>query len=358
MRIKKTVTLLAVLTLAGCSDQGQEKKTSGPRPIISAVVGIGRSAGGYPGVVEARVSSDLGFRILGNVNSRPVEVGDFVTRGQVLATLESSSQSLEVSAAEADLRNAEARMANAQVTRNRQRTLADAGLGITAIFEQAEQALKSAQANVGKAEAILAKAREQLDYTTLRAQFDGIVTRTSAEVGQTADAGAPVVTVAQPDEREVVIDVPDEVYGGLRIGTPFVLRLQLDDQMAVRGVVRELAPSADPLTRTRRVRITLLSPGNGFRIGAVATAYLAPSDSTPFTVPRRAVVTGDGVFVWIVDKDRRTVTKRVIEVDEASLSTDEVTVLKGLDDGERVVLAGVNSLAEGQAIRLSKRSEL
>ncbi|MES5100070.1 efflux RND transporter periplasmic adaptor subunit [Agrobacterium sp. BA1120] len=357
MRVKKTIILLAALTLVGCSDQGQQQKTISPRPIISAVVGISRSTGGYPGVVEARVSSDLGFRVLGNVNSRPVEVGDFVTRGQVLATLESSSQSLKVSAAEADLRNAEARMANAQVTRDRQRTLADGGLGITAIFEQAEQALKSAQANVGKAEAILAKAREQLLYTTLRAQFDGIVTRTSTEVGQTADAGEPVVTVAQPDEREVVIDVPDEVYRGLRIGTPFVLRLQLDNQQAVRGVVRELAPSADPLTRTRRVRITLLSPGKGFRIGAVATAYLAPSDTTPVTVPRRAVGTGDGVFVWIVDEDRRTVTKRVIEVDEDSLSTDEVTVLKGLDDGERVVLAGVNSLAEGQAIRFSKRSE-
>jgi RND family efflux transporter MFP subunit len=322
------------------------------------VVDIAEMSGRYPGVVEARVAADLGFRILGSVNSRPVEVGDLVTRGQVVATLESSSQSLEVRAAEADLRNAEARRANAQVSRNRQQTLTDGGLASEALFEQAEQALKSAQANVGKAEAILAKAREQLDYTTLRAQFDGIVTKTSIEVGQTADAGAPVVTVAQPEEREVVIDVPDETYSKLRTGTPFILRLQLDPQMAVRGVVRELAPSADPLTRTRRVRITLLSPGDGFRIGAVATAYLAPSNRNPVKVPRRAVGTGDGVFVWIVDEEKKTVTRRVIEVDHASLSTDEVTVLRGLDDGERVVLAGVNSLVEGQVIRLSKRSEL
>ncbi|WP_313198188.1 efflux RND transporter periplasmic adaptor subunit [Rhizobium sp.] len=351
------ISMLTLAVLSGCSEE--KPKSNVPRPIISAVVKADEPfSGGYPGIVQARVASEHGFRVLGNMNSRLAEVGDQVREGQVLATLEASSQTLAVSAAEADVRNAEAKSKNAAITRDRQHKLAESGLGTTAVLEQSDQALRSAEANVTKANAILTKAREQLGYTVLRAQFDGIVTGTSAEVGQTVDAGQTIVTVAQPQEREVVIDVNDNVYDRLQPGTAFDIKLQLDEEVTTRGVVRELAPSADVRTRTRRVRISLRSPPDTFRIGAVVTAFVSGDGKTRISLPRRGIATDGGTFVWIVDEGSGTVSRRAIQIDTAGLDSDFVWVLSGVSAGERIVLAGLGSLSEGQKVRISDRSSL
>lgn len=339
---------LCAITLCSCSEEKSEAPA--PRPVISAVVGTAASAGGYPGVIEARVTSDLGFRVLGNLNSRTVEVGDQVSKGQILATLDSSAQLFTVSAAEADLRNAIAKRDNAEISNDRQKTLARSGIGTTVVLEQTDQALKSAIANVSRAAAVLAQAREQLDYTVLRAPFDGIVTKTAAEAGQTVEAGATIVTVAQPREREVVIDIPDGIYARMQPGTAFDVRLQLDEDVIAHGVVRELAPSADTSTRTRRVRISLVAPGQGFRIGSVVTAYFSGGDMQRIVIPRRAIGTADGSFVWLIDASG-TVRRREIQVDGSDLKSDIVSVSGDLKSGDRIVLAGVSRLIEGQPVR-------
>jgi membrane fusion protein, multidrug efflux system len=354
---KITGVILPIILLAGCSED--EAKQPAVRPVISMVVeSVEKSAAGSPGVVAARVSSDLGFRVLGNLITRPVDVGDHVKKGEIIATLESSSQTLAVSAAEADVRNTQAKRENAALSLARKQTLADAGLAPQAAFEQAQQAMRSAEAGVNRANAILDKAREQLDYTVLRSQFDGIVTKVLVEVGQTVDAGTPIVTIAQPDEREVVIDVPDYLFSRLEPGTPFEVSLQLDRNSTAKGVVRELAPAADPLTRTRRVRISLESPPDVFRIGAVVTAVFRQQDQKGFSIPRRAIGTQDGTFVWIVDEQAGTVKRRSIEIDQATISSEFVVVRSGISAGERVVLAGVLELSEGQAIRIPRRDTL
>ncbi|WP_421367906.1 efflux RND transporter periplasmic adaptor subunit [Agrobacterium tumefaciens] len=350
--------LISMFTLVLLSSCAEEKpKSYSPRPVISALARADDPfSGGYPGVVYARITSDHGFRVLGSMDARSVEVGDQVSEGQVLATLESSSQALAVSAAEAELRNTQAKRFNADVSKERQHTLAEAGLGTTAALEQSDQALRSAEANVTRASAILDKAREQLGYTVLRAQFDGIVTATAAEVGQTVDAGQLIVTVAQPNDREVVIDVNDEAYDRLQLGTPFDVRLQLDEEVKATGVVRELAPSADALTRSRRVRISLRTPPEAFRIGAVVTALISQGGITRISIPRRAIASDGGTFVWVVDEESETVNRRSVEIDNSSADTEIVWVVQGVNAGERIALAGLSSLSEGQKVKISTRS--
>lgn len=354
-RMKKaSMMALCAVLLVSCSEDRSD--TEIVRPIISTVVendGL-FSGSGYPGVVHARVASEHGFRILGNVDARSVEVGDNVREGQVLSTLESSSQTLAVSAAEADVRNAQAKQFNAKTSRDRQQTLAEKGLGTTAALEQSDQALRTAEADVLRANAILGKAREQLGYTILRAQFDGIVIATAVEVGQTVDAGQHIVTVAGPQDREVVIDVNDVVYERLQIGTPFDLHLQLDEEVKAQGVVRELGPTADALTRTRRVRISLRLPPDAFRIGSVVTAFVSRATLEGVSIPRRAVSTKGEVHVWVVNDETGTVSRRVVEIDNRTLETEFVRVLKGLSAGERISLAGLNQLSEGRKVRTER----
>ena len=140
-------------------------------------------------------------------------------------------------------------MVNASGTVSRQRTLIETGATTKATLDSAEQSNAAAQAAVIRAQSDLTKAREQLSYTKIDAEYAGVVTAVGAQVGQVVAPGQTVVTVARPDIREAVIDVADDLAGALQIGMPLTVALQLDPRIRVDGKVREIAPQADAVTR-------------------------------------------------------------------------------------------------------------
>jgi RND family efflux transporter MFP subunit len=312
----------------------------------------------FPGTVEARFSTDLAFRTLGRLITRNVDVGNAVTQGEVIGTLDPTSQELAVRSAEADLRNNEAQRRNAEITQSRLATLDQSGLGTKTALEQAQQALLSATANVNRARANLSRAEEQLGYTRLKAQFDGIVISIHAEIGQTLDPGARFVTLVKPDVREAVIDMPEPALAYVRVGTSFVIDLQLDPSVTARGSVREMSPAADAATRTRRVKIALDRPSVAFRIGSIINATMTSIEETTIVVPASAVLEGTPPQVWVVDEAKGVVLARQIVADSNSLRTDRVVVLSGLEVGERIVTAGVHHLSNGQPVRFERSSSL
>lgn len=345
----------ALVALAGCRDEA--KKPPAPvRPIFS-VIAQSRSGPAFAlaGTVEPEVKTDLSFRVLGRMIAREVNVADLVKKGQMLAALDPTALELAVRSAIADLSNAQAQLANAFGIEDRQRVLLETNVTAKATYEAAQQGLAAAQSNVVRAQANLTKAREQLSYAQLTSDFDGVVTATGAEVGQVVSPGQAVVTVARPDVREAVIDVPDALAGPfpLRMGTPFDVVLQLDPSVRVTGRLREIAPQADPITRTRRVKITLENPPDVFRIGTTVTVSTMTEVVPTIRVPRTAVLEKDGKsFVWIVDPQTSTVSRREVRV--APDDATRVTILAGVERGERVVTAGVHSLADGQKVKIDQ----
>ena len=182
------------------------------------------------------------------------------------------------------------------------------------------------------------------------------VTAVSGEVGQTVSPGQAVVTVAKPEARDAVIDIPEADAGGLKLGGEFVVSLQLNPAVKAKGVVREIAPEADAATRTRRVKIALDNPPDTFRLGSTVTASLASRVKSAFRLPASALLKKeDGDFVWIVDPKTQAVATRKVS-DEAS-DDGWVDVSDGLEASMRVVTAGVHSLAEGQIVRADAESE-
>ena len=201
------------LALTACRDE----KAAGPppvRPVLSIVVEPqtrGRQA--FTGVVEPQFQAMLGFRLLGRVVDRDVDVGDFVQRGDRLAALDPIAQELAVRSARAELESASAQLENTTATEVRQRTLFERKVVSSADVEAAEQTREAAVATAARPEANLKVAEEQLGYTRIAADFDGVVTAVGAEVGQVVSPGETVVTVARPDLREAVIDIPAELVG-------------------------------------------------------------------------------------------------------------------------------------------------
>ena len=177
------------------------------------------------------------------------------------------------------------------------------------------QVRAGAEASAARAQANLTKAIDQLGYAQVKADFAGVVTAVGADVGQVVSPGQTVVTVARPDIREAVVDIGPDFPVPLRVGLPFTVSLQLLLTMQVEGQIREIAPQADPVTRTQRVRIALNDPPSSFRLGATVTARLASDQRSILRVPESAVLSKNGEnFVWVVDPPASTVSLRKVDV--------------------------------------------
>jgi len=353
VRITAGLAILGSLLLTSCEKQ-DEAHYEPPRPVLSVIAqSTAASALTLPGTVEAKIETQLAFRVLGRVIARKVSVGDIVRKGDVVAAIDPLSLELAVKSSQSELSNAQAQLANAASTEERQRSLLESRSGSEAAYEEAELGRRSASAAVAKAQANLDKAEEQLGYAQLRAEFDGVVTATSAEVGQVVSAGQSVATVARPDQRDAVIDIPVASFDGLKVGSPFEISLQLDPSIRASGVVREIAPEAEAATRTRRTKITLIDPPAAFRLGSVVTAAATIVADPMILLPSSSVLMKDGKpNVWVVDTAARRVSIRAVKMEGDLVEGGSVRITEGVNPGERIVVAGVHKLADGQAVKV------
>lgn len=353
--MKKSVFLVPLtLVLAACSDQA-EVQPEPIRPVLTQVVQSEREATPqFVGVVSPRTSVAQAFRIGGTLVTRQVETGDSVSAGDVVATLDATTSELSLQTARANLASAEAQYANAAAAEARLRTLNQNDVVSLANLEQAEQQTSGANAQLIQAQARLSQAEEQLSYATLTSPLDGIVMSVGAEPGSVVSAGQMIVTIADPNTRDVVIDLPEAIIEDVGIGTVFEIAPQLAPQSAVDGKVREIAPQANPLTRTWRVKIGIDANVDQFWLGTTATASLKASGEDRLIVPASAIRrTGEETAVFVVDAAASAVRLRPVTLDE---SGNDTIVHEGLEAGERVVIAGVNGLSDGQEIKLDQES--
>jgi membrane fusion protein, multidrug efflux system len=345
--------LASALVLVGCK---QETKDEEPvRPVLSTVLKpTAPDSTVVVGTVQPRYETNLGFRVLGRLIARPVNVGDMVAKDQTVAAIDPTVLELAVRSARADLSKAQAALENASATEERKRILIKSEATSKQTLDDAEQVRAGAQASTARAQANLTKAIEQLGYAQLKADFAGVVTAVRADVGQVVSPGQAVVTVARPDVREAVIDIGEDFPVPLTVGLRFTISLQLLPAIQVQGQIREVAPQADQVTRMRRVRIALNDPPESFRLGSTITARLINSESSVLQVPASAVLRdGAGNFVWVVDPASSTVS-----LHKVNLSEDEggAQLTGGVASGARVVTAGIHSLKPGQHVRIEQDS--
>lgn len=343
--------VLLVALLSGCAE---DEKPEPIRPVLYTEVQQQNQQilGRFAGNIEARVQSTLGFRVGGRVARRLVDAGAEVKAGTTLATLDPTDQQNALRASEGDQARAEAQWINAQANARRQQELFDRGVGAKANLEQAQTELSNARSNREQAEAATRQARDRLDYGTLKSDFDAVVTAWHVEAGQVVGAGQEVVTLARPDVREAVFDLPVELADGLDDQVQFNVASQLDPSIATRGRLRELAPRADAATRTRRARLTLEDTPPGLRLGTAVAISLTRAQTPRSLLPAAAVQEVDGQSrVWVIDTQAKTVHPRNVQV--VGREGEQISV-EGLAAGDKVVSAGLSELKDGQQIRIDE----
>ena len=346
-----TAALLAALLLAGCKSEAVVAPAVRPAIVTQPRAGDALGVETYSGALRARRESVLGFRVGGKVQERQVDVGARVRKGEVLATLEPEDASLAVSSANAQYAWAKADLALAKSELDRHASMLEKKYIPQSLYDARRNAWEAAQARVEQARAQLAVARNQSEYTSLRADHDGVITATPAEVGQVVASGQPVVSLAHDGEIEVVVNVPESRVGGFTVGQPVLVEIWAEANARYSGKVREVAPQADPVSRTYEVRVTLLEPNQAVQLGMTARIYLDAGQATgALLLPLTAVTeTGKGHSVWVYDTKTKKVRSHPVRV--GAWREDGVSVLDGLTEKDWVVAAGVHKLVEGQTVR-------
>jgi len=327
------------------------------RPVLSIEVQplSQESIGRFAGSIQARYETNLGFRVPGRIARRNVDVGAEVQKGALLATLDPTDQQNQLRAAQGDLARVEAQWINAQANARRQQELFDRGVGAQAQLDVAQTDLKTTGASRDQARAALSQARDQLAYSELHTDHGGVVTAWNAEAGQVVSAGQQVVTLARPDIKEAVIDLPATLVDQLPADVVFKVAAQLDPSINTTATVREIEPQAQSATRTRRARLTLTDTPPAFRLGTAISVTLSSAIAPRTELPLSALQEVDGkTRIWVIDPQTRTVSPR--EVTVLSRSTDSALLGSGVKAGERVVSAGVNSLEPGQKVKIDEDS--
>jgi membrane fusion protein, multidrug efflux system len=351
-RLALSFALAASIALAACSKP--EVASEPVRSVKVLTVGVDPIQSGheFAGEVRPRIESRLGFRVAGKIIRRQAEVGQRIQAGQVLAQLDAQDYQLAADAARAQVAAAATNRDLAAADFKRYAALKDQNFISGAELERRETALKAAQAQFDQAKAQLASQGNQAGYTNLVADVSGVITAVEAEPGQVVTAGMPIVRIAQDGPRDVVFSVPEDKVAAIKPGSEVAVRVWADSK-ALAGKVREIAASADPVTRTYSVKVSLDSaaaPALG------ATVYVSPQALSHAGTPVIKLPTsalrkeGQGTAVWVLDKSTMTVKSQPIEI--ATADGNEAVIASGLQPGMLVVSAGVHVLSPGQKVTI------
>jgi len=346
------LVLLACLVLQACSKPVPAEEPVRAVKVITVGLDAMQSGAEYAGDVRAQVESRLGFRVSGKLLRRNVELGQHVRAGEVLAQLDPQDFKLAADGARAQLAAAATNRDLALADFKRYKDLREQNFISAAELERRDTALKAAQAQVDQAQAQLASLGNQTGYANLVADAAGVVTSVDAEPGQVLAAGTPVLRIAKDGARDVVFSVPEDKVGKLAVGSQVQVKAWAAEKSAS-AMVREVAASADPVTRTFTVKVGLSGP-EPWPLGATVTVVpkaLDRSGPPVLKLPTSALQhDGEKAAVWVLEKATMTVRLQPIAI--ATADGNEVVVAQGLEPGMQVVSVGAHVLNPGQKVTI------
>ena len=347
MKRKNTVTgwlvafIVGGLLLTGCSKQAKKKEQ---KTIKTETITVGSTALGetkdYVGTIEEKIGSTLSFEIAGNITSIRVDEGDRVSKGQVLATINPTTMREAHKSTMTALKQAEDAY-------RRFLPLHKAGTISELQWVDIESKLEQAKA----AESI---ARQQLSHTTLTAPFAGVIASKNADLGTYVLPGQPVLKLADVEQVNAKVSVPESEISHLRIGDKVKLTVAALSGAIFRGTISEKGIDANPISHTYDVKVGITNPQGRLLPGMVCNAQVQGSAATPsyITVPPQSIEldVDNSRFVWTVVNGKA----HQQPVTTGDFKGDGIVILSGLKAGDQVIINGQQKVSEGMNVDTAK----
>jgi multidrug efflux system membrane fusion protein len=369
LRVLLTIpsALAMVSALVGCHRQAP---AAAPASVVVALPVHSHAAMGagegirYSVEAAARYSTAMSFRVAGKLIERDVRLGDSVHKGQIVARLDPIDAEKQAGSARAALDAAEHRLAFAKQQLDRDQAQSAQNLIAVNQLEQSQDAYAAALAGRDESAAQWVVARNTLQYNTMVADHDGVITSENADTGQVVSAGQTVYGLAWTGDTDVALDAAASDLGRIAIGQGASVTFPALPGRRFGARVREVSPAADPQSRTYRVKLTLTEPAAGVHFGMTGDATLSPvpvaggtnarvvaaADALTFRVPATAIFhRGKDPAVWVIRPNDSTLELRPVMV--SSYSERSAIVSYGLKDGDAVVLAGVHTVYVGEHVK-------
>ena len=350
-----SAVLIALCVAGGFLTYGDAKPAPDEAPTLVRTAIVGKTAAEqqrvYTGEVRGRYETQLAFQVGGRIIDRRIEVGSVVRAGDALVQIDPRDLRQTVNSGAAQATSAASQLQLAENNLNRYKQLAAIGAVSRAVYEQYVHEYQAAQAGAQQAAAQYEQGANQLDYSVLRADGEGVVTHVAVEAGQVVSAGQNVATIVKGGEREVEIGVPENRVRELRQASLVQVTFWAIPNKTINGVIREISPVADPVTRTYKVRVSLSNPPQEVQLGMTAAVHVPEGGASPIiSIPLSALYQENEVpAVWLVQDG--VLVLRPVTIGAFGSASGGVQVVGGLNPGDCIVTAGVHKLKEGQKVK-------
>lgn len=312
----------------------------------------------FAGLVAAVDSSGLSFQVGGQVISVSVDIGDRVTKGQVLAVLDPEPYQLDVDAVEAELIRAKDNVTKSKAEYERQKRIFEQGAGAKSNLEVAEFNYKSARSAVNYQVARLDQAKRNLTKTTLLAPYDGSIAWRSVQPNEEVGVGQKILEINASGEMEVQLAVPETTVDRIHIDDSAMIQFPTLPGESAKGRISYIG-SAAIKANAFPVRVVLIDPNKNVKPGMTAEAnlFLKVENQHPgYLVPLQALLpapeTNRG-YAFVYDPKTSTVRKTAVRA--RRMENKEAVIFEGLAAGDIIAVAGVSFLADGMKVKLMKQ---
>lgn len=311
----------------------------------------------YSGTVKGRYETNLAFQVGGKILSRNINVGDKVTTGDVLMVIDDRDIRQNLNMYNAQVQSAKTQMDLAASDLTRYQQLYAVNAVSTQALDQYQSAYNNAIAMYNQAVAQASQGQNALTYTQLTVDKSGIISSVTGEAGQVVSAGQTVATLVQDGEREIEISVPENKIQTINLGQTALVSFWALNNLEIQGSVREIAPMADAVSRTYKVRIALNEAPGEMQLGMTANVLFDDinNEGNSIILPLSALYqTEDKTQVWLVNSESKVELK---DIKVISLGKNDV-IVSGLNKGDVIVTAGVHKLYAGQTVKIAEGDTL
>ena len=359
MSIKKNIVLIGILVLLLSSCAQKDSLVTHLRPVKYVIVTKEMLSSGekvFSGVIQAETSTNLSFKVGGNIQTLNVREGEFLRKGQIIATLDPILYSVKNQEVQAQVAQAYSKYYND----------AKYYLRLAKLYKEgaiSDRQLDDAKANAESSADALKSAKKRneyqtllMDYTILKVPVDGYVATINAEINENINEGTPIIRLISSGDIEVKTNIPEDYINSIRQGDKVTVEIEALNGQKFDGYISDIGADALSNFTTFPILIKLFKPTSEIKSGMSANVSIDLDRNAEklIVIPMTSVLDdGKNKYVYTlrqVAPNKALVVKTPVEIGE--IYAQGVKIKKGLSFSDKLVVAGVSKISEGMFVRL------